>query len=348
MTNTNLVKINHNYFSKLDIPIKLYLLGKAIFYLNGNKINFEIDFIESDIINFLKNEISNDVFVKQYNTHYSFLIKSERIVKCVKKNKNIESIENNIYKYYFYLGLFESMCIIDINKSMAMDYEPNLTFKLTANFDSLYFLEKNNIKYTKIDSIHTNDKFISIKGTEFLDFCDLIFSKVFPISNSYLKSMFLHYRNYMNINPICSFYFYKENKLAITPTKNRYSDVGYDISIISEYKKINDITSLYDTGLKIEIPFGYYYTLVPRSSISKSNYRLSNSIGVIEKSYKGNLLVALDKIISNDINTQMEIKYPFKCCQIIFYPQIYINSIECFDIDMNTSRGVGGFGSSDN
>lgn len=85
MTNTNLVKINHNYFSKLDTPIKLYLLGKAIFYLNGNKINFEIDFIESDIINFLKNEISNDVFVKQYNTHFSFLIKSERIVKCVKK-----------------------------------------------------------------------------------------------------------------------------------------------------------------------------------------------------------------------------------------------------------------------
>ena len=73
-------------------------------------------------------------------------------------------------------------------------------------------------------------------------------------------------------------------------------------------KKINSKTTLYDTGICLDIPVGYYVEIVPRSSIVKSGYMLSNSIGIIDCSYKGNLYVGLTKICDDAI----EIEYPFK------------------------------------
>ena len=37
-------------------------------------------------------------------------------------------------------------------------------------------------------------------------------------------------------------------------------------------------------------------TLVPRSSISKTGYMLANSVGVIDRTYTGNVLVPLIKV----------------------------------------------------
>lgn len=55
-------------------------------------------------------------------------------------------------------------------------------------------------------------------------------------------------------------------------------------------------TILYDTGIKINVKYGYYAEVVPRSSLSKSGYMLANSIGIIDNSYRNNIFVALTKI----------------------------------------------------
>ena len=120
----------------------------------------------------------------------------------------------------------------------------------------------------------------------------------------------------------------------------------FAITIIKEYKRLNSDTVLYDTGIKLEIPNGYYVEIVPRSSISKSGYMLANNIGIIDQGYTGNLFVALRKI-NNDCE---DLELPYKCCQIIMKEQLYPKVIVCDDKEnftktQETSRGEGGFGS---
>lgn len=140
---------------------------------------------------------------------------------------------------------------------------------------------------------------------------------------------------------------YKMDPAAIIPTKARYSDVGYDISIIRMIKHLNTTTTLWDTGLSLRIPLGFYVEIVPRSSLSKSGYMLSNSTGIIDRSYQGNLLVALtrtadDAFILEDI-------LPFRCVQLIFRRQEFVDLEEtsaAHDIAFTSARANRGFGSS--
>ena len=187
--------------------------------------------------------------------------------------------------------------------------------------------------YINIPYCRETDKIIFKYGCSSVDFLGFLYSN---IDNQYT----IKYANYNYLIPTCNFIRVDEN--AIVPSKTNWSDVGYDLSIIKKVKDLNSKTALYDTGIKIQLDFGYYAEIVPRSSISKSGYILSNNIGIIDNSYRGNLLIALTKIADDAI----EIEYPFKCCQLIFKSQIYVNMFEIKDRDMDkTKRQDGGFGS---
>lgn len=154
----------------------------------------------------------------------------------------------------------------------------------------------------------------------------------------------INWKNILNNNILEKCLIYKTDPNAFIPTKNLESDVGYDLTIIKKIKNLTPSTSLYDTGIKINLDYGYYTEIVPRSSLSKSGYILANSIGIIEKSYSGNLLVALTKIDKEC----PDLILPFKCCQLIFKVQISLIIEEIFNkknIEL-TSRNDGGFGSS--
>lgn len=129
-------------------------------------------------------------------------------------------------------------------------------------------------------------------------------------------------------------------KEAIMPTKAHYTDAGLDISIISEYKRIDEYTCLYDTGIRVSPPLGFWSAIFPRSSISKSGFMVHNSVGVVDVSYRGTMLIALTKV-----NPYAEITFPFKCAQLILIPQVFTSCRQVKSLD-NTSRGVGGYGSS--
>jgi deoxyuridine 5'-triphosphate nucleotidohydrolase len=140
---------------------------------------------------------------------------------------------------------------------------------------------------------------------------------------------------------------YRHEPEAVLPTKARLSDVGYDLTIIRKVKTLNSRTSLYDTGLSIRVPFGYYVEIVPRSSLSKTGYMLSNSMGIIDRSYQGNLLVALTRVADDAIDLDNQL--PFRCCQLIFRRQEFIelveHSLENNAFDTPSTREAGGFGS---
>lgn len=68
---------------------------------------------------------------------------------------------------------------------------------------------------------------------------------------------------------------------AVAPTKAHSDDCGFDLHAFTvEYDKYGNL--VIDTGIAVAIPEGYGGFLFPRSSISKYDLNLTNSVGVID------------------------------------------------------------------
>lgn len=137
--------------------------------------------------------------------------------------------------------------------------------------------------------------------------------------------------------------FTKNHKDAVTPTKAGPNEVGWDLTAISVFKKLSDRTALYDTGISVKPPPGFYTEIIPRSSLSKTGYMLSNSVGIVDPTYRGNLLIALTKV---DDELSCNLVLPFKKTQLVLRKFEQGTMQEVKDLD-TTKRGTGGFGSTD-
>lgn len=133
----------------------------------------------------------------------------------------------------------------------------------------------------------------------------------------------------------------KSRENAILPSKTHDSDSGYDLTIIEKIKTVGN-TDFFTTGIKIEPEDGWYVDVVPRSSIGKTGYILANSVGIIDNSYRGEIIIALKKV---DPIAQ-EIELPCRIAQMIprKVHQITIEEVSEEELG-DTSRGTGGFGS---
>ena len=85
------------------------------------------------------------------------------------------------------------------------------------------------------------------------------------------------------------------------------------------------------------------YWLMPRSSISKTSLRMSNSIGLIDAGYRGNIMVALDNHSSEPFTIQKDTRL-FQICSPILEP-IDVEVLELGENLSETDRGNNGFGS---
>lgn len=86
----------------------------------------------------------------------------------------------------------------------------------------------------------------------------------------------------------------KLSKDAMIPEKAHLEDAGFDISSIDNGTPVfaDDGHLLYieyKTGIAIEPPEGYSIEAFPRSSISKYDLILANSIGLIDNPYRGEI-----------------------------------------------------------
>ena len=134
----------------------------------------------------------------------------------------------------------------------------------------------------------------------------------------------------------------KTDSRAVTPTRAYPSDIGYDLTAIDIFKILSDKTIIYETGIAVQPPLGYYIEIVPRSSITKTKYLLANSIGIIDPSYNGSLKIAVRKI--DDSLPDFEL--PFCKFQIIMRKAEYFDIQEVNSLD-ESIRGDGAFGSTD-
>ena len=116
------------------------------------------------------------------------------------------------------------------------------------------------------------------------------------------------------------------------------ANAGLDIPI-GETVTIPPGQKAFKIHLGVKVQPNHHYWLVARSSISKTPLRMSNSIGIIDISYRGELIFVVD-------NTSMQpyvLKKGRRICQIVAMlgSQIYF---EFGKVDI-TNRGSGGFGS---
>lgn len=129
----------------------------------------------------------------------------------------------------------------------------------------------------------------------------------------------------------------KLDSRAVIPTYAKNGDAGMDLvitRIINESKL--DIT--YGFGISLEIPEGYMGLIFPRSSIRKYDLILTNSVGVVDSGYRGELQATFKKLGAH------EYEVGDRGAQIVIlpYPQIEFQEVEELS---NTERGKGGFGS---
>ena len=208
-----------------------------------------------------------------------------------------------------------------------------------------YFLDKfKDIEYTEINGI------IYYLNENALDLLSRIYDSNFYFPENHIDD--IKYNNYLDwvtfglgTSTIPNCIFYKSDPEAITPSKNRASDVGYDLTIIKEIKKIGSKTVMYDTGIVVAPDLGFYTKIVPRSSITKTGYILTNSTGIIDGSFRGSLKICLTKID----DTLPDIVLPCKIAQLIIDRSIHYKMKEATSLeDLGiTNRGEGGFGSTD-
>ena len=130
---------------------------------------------------------------------------------------------------------------------------------------------------------------------------------------------------------------------AVIPSYAKNGDAGMDLvatSIIGE--TLGSIT--YGLGIALEIPEGFVGLVFPRSSIRKTNLQLSNSVGVIDSGYRGELQATFNKVQGIDNVERESYKVGDRVCQVMIIPHPTIEFNEVNELS-NTERGEGGFGS---
>jgi len=148
----------------------------------------------------------------------------------------------------------------------------------------------------------------------------------------------------------------------------KIGDAGFDVIAESDpvivgtvafgpyWSKIDYIE--YDTGLQIAPEEGYHTLAIPRSSISKTNLFLRNSVGLIDNGYRGTVKLRFGYIahpgeitvvggnLVFEVGDDKIYKKGDRIGQLIFAKTIEPKELVIGMLD-ETERGQGGFGSTD-
>lgn len=132
---------------------------------------------------------------------------------------------------------------------------------------------------------------------------------------------------------------------ARMPIKGSEHAAAYDVyahSITSENGKVK-----VGLGFKTEIPRGYKGILVPRSNLTKFNWVLNNSYGVIDSDYRGEWM-AIFTSIGTETYPRINEEFPYAVGDRV--AQIYFEEVLSTSFDVvpeleSSDRGEGGFGS---
>jgi deoxyuridine 5'-triphosphate nucleotidohydrolase len=376
-----------DFFEVIDTPLKAYIIGLIAF----NKTDCDDNVIVEIKLNNVKEYDNNNKCISygyymdlkdDERKHYQYFNNIDILVKHFRKIGNVKYTEQSCINGIIELTITSQNIKddigkhININNCKSADISEFITkcYNEDANkcnqFVRAYIEKYASIIYDNINITFYNENtansiiklydipcirqkninnlVIQFNSVNMIDLLGMIYSNYdCPYYNN-----FIYTYNNRDGKSIPCIKVFKACDDAVIPSKARYSDAGYDLTIIKEHKRLNSKTVIYDTGIKLEIPNGYYVEIVPRSSISRSGYMLANNVGIIDQGYRGNLYIALTKINDDtpDITDLANCRLPWKCCQMIVKKQIYSKLVFCDsgqdDIE-KSNRGTGAFGSTD-
>lgn len=141
---------------------------------------------------------------------------------------------------------------------------------------------------------------------------------------------------------------------GIIPTYAKHGDAGMDLTATSKsYDEHGNV--VYGTSLAFEIPEGFVGLLFPRSSITKKDLTLGNSVGVLDSGYRGEVMFKFKPLAykgeNEDGKYELSIDHVVdygvgdRIGQIIVIPHPKVTFVEVDELS-STERGDGGFGSS--
>lgn len=126
-------------------------------------------------------------------------------------------------------------------------------------------------------------------------------------------------------------------------SKAHESDAGWDLVATSKVVDTEAFNVVYGTGIAVEIPQGYVGLLFPRSSNANKALLLSNSVGVIDSGYRGEILAKFRMQVGVQENPYYKIGDRIAQLIVMPYPQVeweFVNELS------ESDRGTGGYGSS--
>jgi len=194
------------------------------------------------------------------------------------------------------------------------------------------------------DKLHIYE--VLYTSVNMIDMLSLLYDE--PVSTQqYDKSNDTLYEHYLHLlynvlnnrfKQVLTCKFKKTLEGAVIPSKKSASDSGYDLTIIKEVKRISKNTAIYDTGIQVSVPVGFFTKIYLRSSMSKTGYILSNQVGVIDCSYTGNLKIALTKVD----HELPDLELPLKCAQLVLQRHYHYLIEETNEVLDDTVRGEDG------
>ena len=161
-----------------------------------------------------------------------------------------------------------------------------------------------------------------------------------------VKDTLYEKRTYRMMDP--KFLHVKFKKLhdnAVLPKYAKDGDAGMDCYTVSG-PIIKPTYIAYDLGFAVEIPYGYVGLLFPRSSISKQELILANSVGVIDAGYRGPVQARFKSTSDKDLGIDKDLIYDEgdAVCQLMILPYPTVQPAWADELS-DTERGEGGFGS---
>jgi dUTP pyrophosphatase len=354
--NCKYINIDDNMFDNIDSNEKAYLLGWIASDGSIRKAGFQISVrdYDRDVLEKINKVLFlNEIPISKKKDMATFTVYSETIAKKLTEIFKIkESIEENDsykkshiiqfpdidekYLYYFIRGVFEGDGHFRYTKT-------NPVCGITSS--SIEFLQE----IIKRCSLKCNIRgtTFEISGNSALDFLNKVYKNVLADKEAmFMDRKYNFYKKIAGWMPHMSksclyFNYVRTTPEARPPQKQRGSDSGYDLALISKIKTHGNV-EFFDTCIKLEPTFGYYFDLVGRSSISKTGYMLANNIGIIDRTYQGTVIVPLVKIDSS----KPDLELPCRLVQIIPRQIQHLEPVEITEEELSSSERLqGGFGS---
>lgn len=142
--------------------------------------------------------------------------------------------------------------------------------------------------------------------------------------------------------------FVKLHPEAKLPRRWSSEAVGFDLHahLLTEYgrptKRVVAPNSTINvpTGLSMEIPRSHFAFVCPRSGLGRHSISVTNSPGIIDSDYRGELCV----MVYNGSYVNYWIEHDDRIAQLVIMPVTEIMIQEVFELTP-TARGAAGFGS---